>query len=306
MNAAAQYIITLDVGGSSVKSAVVGAGDLSVHGFRADALDSYGSAASIVDTLITVIDGHLLVVEAASVIGIAVGFPGPFDYERGISLMKGDLGNAAGASHTGGRAKFESIYGLNVREALRDRMGVPKLPIVFRNDAEAAIMGEAKYGAGRPFRRVIGVTLGTGLGSAFIVAGQLVTDGPSVPPHGWLYCAPFNAVQADEVFSTRGIMRRLRAAGVVVGDVKMASEAARAGNQHACTAFTDFGRDLGEFLGPYADAFHAQAILVMGGIANAFDLFQPALQKGLAVPAITGALGPHAALLGAADLMLQC
>ena len=91
---------------------------------------------------------------------------------------------------------------------------MPTLPIFFRNDAEAAILGEARYGAGTRYQRLIGVTLGTGMGSAFVVDGVKVTQGPGVTRDGWLYHVPYHARPADDVFSTRGLLTRLRAINV--------------------------------------------------------------------------------------------
>ena len=54
---------------------------------------------------------------------------------------------------------------------ISDRMGVPA---VLGNDANAAALGEWRYGAGQGFDDLLVVTLGTGVGSGFIVNGKLV------------------------------------------------------------------------------------------------------------------------------------
>ncbi len=193
---------------------------------------------------------------------------------------------------------------VNMRDALRARLDLGDLPILFRNDAEAAVVGEARYGAGRDYRRLIGVTLGTGCGSAFLVDGVPVTSGPGVPPNGWLYPVLFRGLRADDVFSRRGLEARLRSAGVTERNVKDAAAAARAGDVGARQVFEAFGADLGSFLNSYAVAFAAEAVLVLGRIAGAMDLFGPPLRQALSVPALPGERGPDAALLGAADLLV--
>jgi hypothetical protein len=50
-------------------------------------------------------------------------------------------------------------------------------------------------------------------------------------------------------------------------------------------------------------AFAAEAVLVLGRIAGAMDLFGPSLRQALSLPALPGERGPEAALLGAADLL---
>lgn len=54
---------------------------------------------------------------------------------------------------------------------MSDRMDVPA---VLGNDANAAALGEWRYGAGKGYNDLLVVTLGTGVGSGFIVNGQLV------------------------------------------------------------------------------------------------------------------------------------
>ena len=182
---------------------------------------------------------------------------------------------------------------------------MPALPVVFRNDAEAAIIGEARYGAGGSYRRLIGITLGTGFGSAFVAYGASVSDEPGVPPNGWLYCVPFRGVPADEVFSTRGLLARLHAIDAMHDTIESFAEDARRGNTPIRQGFAQFGRDLGEFLTPAAAEFGAEAILVLGGIAGAIDLFGHALTDRLSVAVLAGQLGASAPLLGAAELLFE-
>jgi glucokinase len=62
-------------------------------------------------------------------------------------------------------------YDVPLARMMADRLGVPA---VLGNDANAAALGEWRYGAGQGFRDLLVVTLGTGVGSGFIVNGQLV------------------------------------------------------------------------------------------------------------------------------------
>ena len=60
--------------------------------------------------------------------------------------------------------------GIDINEHLADLLGVP---IVVENDANAAIWGEFKYGAGKGLKNLIALTLGTGVGGGIIANGQL-------------------------------------------------------------------------------------------------------------------------------------
>jgi glucokinase len=283
-------VIALDVGGTSVKSALVALGGHVIGEPAITPIDSAGEAEGILGTFVRIISTHFGQAQTSNVIGVALGFPGPFDYAAGICLIEGV-------------EKYAAIYRVNMRDALRTRLNLGDLPILFRNDAEAAVVGEARYGAGREYRRLIGVTLGTGCGSAFLVDGLPVTSGPGIPPNGWLYPMLFHGLRADDVFSRRGLEARLRVAGVTERNIKAAAAAARAGDVDTRQVFEAFGADLGSFLNSRVVAFAAEAVLVLGQIAGAFDLFGPSLCQALSIPALPGERGPDAALLGAAELL---
>lgn len=286
-------VIALDVGGASVKSSLVEA-NRQIRARRTTPIDSQGPADAILDTLAGIIVAQSRQLRPnESLAGIGVGFPGPFDYAQGVCYIQGV-------------AKYDSLFGLDIRAELGRRLPQAlSLPILFRNDAEAAILGEFRYGAGKHVSRGIGVTLGTGCGSAFVANGVPQTSGPGVPPKGWLYAEPWQGRQADDVFSTRGLRARLAAAGAESLDIPQAAQAARQGDQGLQAIFASFGADLGAFLQPYVAGFGAQVVLLLGGIAQAYDLFGPATAQTAGVPVLPGALGPDAALLGAADLIFD-
>lgn len=286
----AQVVIALDVGGTSLKSGLVGPDGQLVGQPRHTPIDNEGSAEAILVAFRGVLTHHLQEVGHHRLIGVALGFPGPSDYERGVSLA---------------RHKYASLYGFNVRQTLQAFLPDPALPVLFRNDAEAAIVGEALYGVGRGNRRLIGVTLGTGLGSAFIVDGVAQGAGPNVPPDGELYVIPYCGVPADDIFSIRGLTARLQAVQPTLADIKTAAEQARSGNLALRSAFAQFGADLGNFLRPFVGHFAAEAVILLGGLANASDLFAEEIQRTAGIPVRMGQLGASAALLGAAALFFN-
>ena len=282
-----QPVIALDVGGSSVKSALVAADRQILGNICVDAIQSAASTDEILHSLAAIIAGHLEKVR--DVRGIAFAFPGPFDYEQGICLIQN-------------LKKYDALYRLNITASLKEILGTPSLEIRYRNDAEAAILGESLYGAGAPYSRLLGLTLGTGFGSAFVAAGRLVTEGADVPPHGWLYSFPYGTQRADDVFSTRGLLARLQEREIHATDIASAIQMADQNNISMEEVFASFGTELGEFLQPFDLAFRADALVITGGIAETWDRFAPFVIRSLSVPVLKGILGARAALLGVAAL----
>ena len=115
-------------------------------------------------------------------LGVAV--PGPFDYARGVSEI----------AH-----KLDGLYGVDLRSELCAAAALPDpAAIRFLNDAEAFLLGEWWAGAARRHVRAVGITLGTGLGSAFIDGGEIVRTGAGVPPDGELYRRQFRGAPVEQ------------------------------------------------------------------------------------------------------------
>ncbi len=99
------------------------------------------------------LESDLPVGERIEAIGICT--PGPVDHESGMLL---DPPNLAGLHNT------------PLRKMLADRL---TLPVVLEHDAKAAALGEYYFGIGRDERSMVYIVIGTGVGAAFILEGQL-------------------------------------------------------------------------------------------------------------------------------------
>jgi glucokinase len=287
-----EMVIALDIGGSSVKSGIVSSDHILLNEPLITVIEPSDTAEKLLNVFSSVIHEHVPMVRREEILGICLAFPGPFDYEKGICYIKG-------------QAKYADLYGIDIGACLSADPGLSAIPVRFTGDAEAAVLGEARYGTGKPFNRIIGITLGTGFGSAFVENGTVVTSGEYIPENGWLYTVPFRGKIADEIFSSRGILAALAHAGVAAEDVKCAAETARNGDREAQDVFSAFGHDLGTFLTPFVESFQPDVVMLLGGITGAIDLFWKPLEHLLPVPVITSNLGIAAPLLGAADILFQ-
>jgi glucokinase len=218
---------------------------------------------------------------------LCLAVPGPFEY-------------AAGVGRYTGVGKFAALNGIDVRAALLDALGsLGERPaeITFVNDAVAFAVGEWIAGAGRGMDRIAGITLGTGVGSAFIDRGRAVQDGPSVPPQGRADLLEIGGRPLEETVSTRAVVRAYRRPAAGVLDV------IRAGDAAALSAY----RRLGVALAPWIRSFGAQAVVVGGAVTLSWDvigpLFTGGLTEGGAAVDVLSAAHPHtAAHVGAAWL----
>ena len=121
---------------------------------------------------------------------MSVAVPGPFDY-------------AARHRPLPRVAKFDALNGVDVGAALVER-GI-KGPIGFTSDAQAFLRGEAIAGAAIGYARAMGVTLGTGVGSAFLADGVMVDTGPLVPPEGRIDLTTVDGAPLEDTVSRRAL-----------------------------------------------------------------------------------------------------
>lgn len=254
-------------------------------------VNSKGTADEILDCWAGAVQESLQHIDVSSLSGIGFAMPGPFNYSTGVALFeKTD--------------KYESLNGLNITTALADRLSI--LPEArYINDASAFAIGEAWVGKSADSRRSMVVTLGTGMGSAYVEDGLPVTDHPHVAEHGCLWHIPYHDGIADDYFSTRWFIKVYeQQMGVKLNGVK---EIADCADDVAQQLFEDFGRNLGAFLRPWIQKFRPEVLVFGGSISLSLDRFVHFLHKeiqiaGCPVTVVRSNLNEQGAVLGAARL----
>lgn len=228
----------------------------------------------------------------------AVAIPGPFDYARGIGLFR-DVG------------KFESLRGVDVRRGLISRIAPRPSRVHFLNDADAFGVGEYAVGAARGHDRAVCITLGTGVGSAFLDRGEPVNAGPLVPPEGSIHLVLHDGRPLEETVSRRAIRAAYAAAAgqpVEAPDVHTIAERCRAGDRLAHHVLRHAFLSLGATLAPILERFEASILVIGGSVAGSWDVVAPAIRDGLSTAQASVDLlvirpaerASEAALLGAA------
>jgi glucokinase len=281
-----EYIVTFDVGGSHVSAGLCRLPDLELIHTASWPIGGIASFNAFVDLL------HRLGSEAAdsetNLAGASLAVPGPFDLEAGVSLM----------DH-----KLQYLKNQNLRGALARRFGWQPNQLRFLNDAAAYLLGEVGRGAVEGAERAVGLTLGTGIGSAFAIHGRHVTAGIGVPPGGEIWNYTYAGATVEDLISTR----RLKAdyTALTGADIEVAQIAAAAATDPAAReVFDDFGRHLGQVLRDVIAPFHPDMVVLGGGISRSSALFLPIAEQeiqGLGFSVVTSTLLDQAPLVGAAQ-----
>lgn len=290
--------IGIDIGGSHISC---GAVDLKINQlldgtcFESE-VDNKASADDIFKSWLEAINKTISKVGIGQVAGIGFAMPGPFDYAKGIGLFERN-------------EKYLHLYGVNVVAEIRSRLGLPdSFPVRFINDATAFAVSEAWIGVGKPYSKLIALTLGTGFGSAFISEGIPVIEGDTVPQYGCVWHLPFGDGIADDYFSTRWFEKSyLKLSGRKVKGVKEISDLFDS-DEIARKLLIEYGSNMGDFLAPWIKKFGAQHIVIGGNITGAYNKFGKYLEQSLKNQQVDcgvslSVLKENAAIIGSARLI---
>lgn len=277
-------ILGVDIGGSHITAALVDVkyGILVPGSTNRAKVDSKGSPSHIIESWCKVIAKTSR--SAAHSGRIAIAMPGPFDYDKGISYMKG-------------LDKYDALYGMNVKVLMLAELGQQINEIHFINDAGCFLQGELAHGKASAYEKVMGFTLGTGFGSAKVM------DGKATDAEYWQY--PFMGSICENFFSSRWfIAKYAEYSGLNAPNVQQLIETAEAGSP-MLQLFDEFSMNFGIFLSRIYKKERFDCIVLGGNISNAWTLFLPQLHyyldiRSVSAPVYISAQGESAALIGAA------
>ena len=239
----------IDIGGTGIKAAVV---DIATGRLVTDRIRELTPHPATPNAVLDVVADVVRQLQATG--ELTPDMPGGAGFPSVIRA-----GNAMTATH-GDR----SWIGVSVQQMLERRLG---RPILVLNDADAAGVAEIAYGAGKGQRGVVLLLdLGTGIGSALFVNGQLV-------PNVQLGHVEFHCREAE--LSLSPVARTRRKIG-----------------------WKTWGGEFSGLLARYEAYLWPDLIILGGGMAKEFPKYQQFLKAK--APLVAAALGTTAGIIGAA------
>jgi glucokinase len=189
------------------------------------------------------------------VVGIGIGVPGLVDETEGIIY---DLQN------------IPSWQEVHLKAALE---GVFKVPVFLSNDGNSFVLGVKIYGEGKPYRNLLGITLGTGFGTGIIINDQLYSG--TLSSAGEFGGVPYLDQTIEDYCSGKFFVQNFG----ITGD--RLQQQALAGDAQAIAIFQQYGSHLGKALHTLLYALSPQAIFLGGSVAGCYDLFSEAMHQSL-------------------------
>ncbi len=262
-----EYFLLMDVGGTGIKGCVYDIDGNMAGVYREYLSMAEGTKEAIFDNFYNIIQ-DLRGDRNISKIGFA--FPGPFDFDRGISLMQG-------------LNKYDAICGLSIKDELSEMdAGLKKIPMLFLHDVEAFALGCINFGDTGNYNPVICLCIGTGAGSAFIRDGMVLKDSEKgVPENGWIYNIVFREGIIDDYLSVRGLRRLSKS--IIHEDVDGYELYKRclAGDSGAMKVYDRFGETVLNAIESFIDDFEPEALILGGQISKSFAFFGDYLREYL-------------------------
>ncbi|KQY76757.1 sugar kinase [Microbacterium sp. Root1433D1] len=236
-----------------------------------------------------------------------------------VSLAAAGVGAAGVIDHETGTiraasATFVGWAGFPLADELEQRLGVP---VRVENDVNAFLLGEAAAD-GRTDSDVLGVMLGTGVGGALIIDGDL-HHGPHgaageighTPGYSELVCTCGQIGHLETLASGTSIaLRYQERTSAPVRDAREVADRARGGDAEAIAVFDAAGRALALACASAATILDLPCAIVGGGVTAAWDLLEPSILRtldtdspvsGIPLRIIPAVLGSDAVALGAIE-----
>ena len=276
-------VIAADIGGSHITVAAVDTSTWQVvnDSVVRSKVDSHADAESILTTwALPFREAISRQVATDSTITIGIAIPGPFDYENGISRMRN-------------QDKYDHLYGMDIRQELAERIGVNGSDIHFINDAAAFLQGEISAGNQDSTGKILGITLGTGLGSAV-----WEPDGNAVDADLWK--TPYRESIMEEYLATRWFVRQAAQHGITVSGLR---ELLELRDKHTVIEdiLAGYSHHLLHFIRLFSEQEGTDKLIIGGNISKAWEVFRTFDSTAFGRFDIRiSRLGEHAALIGAA------
>lgn len=242
-------ILGLDIGGTGIKGGVLIEGHLA--DIRSIPTPAMESKEFILETIADFIQSY----ESHELLGIGVGIPGLVETEAGVVI---------------GLSNIPSFQHVELKKFLTKRFG---LPVFVNNDANCFAIGVHKFGVGRPFKNLVGITLGTGTGGGIVINGHLYSGVNSAAGE---WCSAPYLDKNFEYYCSGKFFQNFYSS-----KPKALAKKAITGDPVAIKAFEEFGTHLGELLKMILYSLAPEAIVLGGSIRKTYPLFKKSMYRSL-------------------------
>ena len=244
-----ETILGIDLGGTNIRAGLVCDNNLSP--VIAKKVNSKGSVEEVLQEVYDVIDKLF----DPQLKAIGIGIPGLVDVEKGIVF---DVVN------------IPSWKSVPLKQLVEERY---KIPVCINNDANCFALGEFHFGKGKGYGSMLGVTIGTGLGTGIIINKKLFSGkncgAGEIGMAGYL----------DKTFEYYGSGQFFENVYGINGE--QVFKDANEGNLEAIKMYEEMGNHLGNAIKMMMYAYDPEIIILGGTVSNAWEYFNKAMWQSI-------------------------
>jgi glucokinase len=244
-----QTVIGIDIGGTKIHIGKVSDGN--VVNEICLPTNATNPEQLIIDNIIKGIEQLI----SPDVVGIGIGVPGLVDEKNGIVYNVQNI---------------PSWKEVHLKEYLESHFSKP---VYISNDANCFAQGEKIFGKGEKYKNLVGITLGTGLGTGIIINNKLHTGILSAA--GEFGCIPYLQHTYEYYCSGKFFKECYKISG------KEVYERALLGDLKAIRIFDEYGDHLGNLLKTVLFALGPEAIFLGGTVTRSYRFFQKSMMESL-------------------------
>lgn len=316
-----RYALGVDLGCTNIRGAVVSEGG-TVMSVERRACPAHAGPEAVMEALIATAKcaADRACVSLGELVGIGVGSPGIVDAHEGVVL--------AATPNLPGWA------GMRLRDRLEGAFGISAF---VDNDVNAIGLGEHKHGAGAGYKDVVCIAIGSGIGGAVVLDGQLRRGarwmagsvGHMAADSGGRLCNCGRVGCVESYASAWSVAHRARTRIAAGGhtlitelaggnldavDAAVVFDAAKEGDLLALVIVNETARVLAQIIVDIWCLLDPQCFVIAGGLAHGYDLIERVRQELVATvpvfageppPVVPGRLGDDAGVVGAASLVFS-
>lgn len=270
MNNQSNHFLGIDVGGTHLKIGLVSRKGEIISFDKEDTRGYREDPRGFNACFLTVLEKYLAKYPEVNKVGI--GLPGLISKDRTTALEI---------------PAIPELNEFNLKKSLMERC--PGISFYLENDASAAALGELKFGTSNPSDDFLFITMGTGIGSALVLDGEIFKGGRgNAMEMGHMLSRGNNKL--EKLIGRNGILqimeRMIHAYPEKAGDLvnkelgtHLLVDTAIAGNPVSLMAFEEVGDILGEAIVSTVRILDVNEIYFGGGISAGLEFMMPSLEK---------------------------
>ncbi len=251
--------------------------------------------------------------------GIGMGSPGTVNSDKGVISYAANL-------------NFKNV------NIIKEFSTHTKIPCYVNNDANCAALGEAKFGVGKGAQNAILITLGTGVGTGFIVDGKILEGRGGAGAEGGHICIRMGGEKCTcgergcwEAYASATALIRMTEKAMAKDPLslmhKLAAENGRVSGRTAFMAYhagdksgekvvMQYVKNVAAGVITLVNIFRPDIFMIGGGVSHEGDYFIKMIEKRVrrhafggrinkVCPIVKASLGNDAGIVGAAALCME-